>query len=114
MDRNDIGEALDIAREIGYRQGQGNYLGNLGNAYSDLGQVEKAIDYYEQALVIVREIGDRRGEGLWLWGLGYVYHQQGRKEKAIDFLSQALAILEEIKHPDAARLRNWLAELKGA
>ncbi|HUV82628.1 MAG TPA: tetratricopeptide repeat protein, partial [archaeon] len=35
-------------------------LGNLGSAYSDLGQVEKAIDYYEKALVIGREIKDPR------------------------------------------------------
>ena len=36
-------------------------LGNLGIA--SLGQVEKAIDYYQQALAISQEIGDRRGEG---------------------------------------------------
>ena len=50
-----------IAREIGDRRGEGNALGNLGIAYADLGQVEKAIGYYEQRLVIAREIGDRRG-----------------------------------------------------
>ena len=43
---------------IGDRRGEGNHLGNLGNAYSDLGQVETdgdcwgAIEYYEQALAI--------------------------------------------------------------
>ncbi|NWJ98649.1 MAG: tetratricopeptide repeat-containing protein, partial [Chloroflexi bacterium] len=31
-------------------------LGNLGNAYADLGRVEEAIGYYEQALAISREI----------------------------------------------------------
>jgi len=30
--------------------------GNLGLAYSDLGQVERAIEYYEDALTIGREI----------------------------------------------------------
>ena len=38
----------------------GVVLGNLGLAYSDLGQVEKAIEYYEQALVIGKEIKDPR------------------------------------------------------
>ncbi|MEA1895455.1 MAG: tetratricopeptide repeat protein [Euryarchaeota archaeon] len=30
--------------------------GNLGLAYSDLGQVEKAIEYYENSLTIGKEI----------------------------------------------------------
>jgi tetratricopeptide (TPR) repeat protein len=34
-----------------------------------LGQIEKAIDYYEQALAIDREIGDRSGEGIDLGNL---------------------------------------------
>jgi tetratricopeptide (TPR) repeat protein len=42
----------------------------LGNAYRDLGQVEKAIEQYEQALAIAREIGDRQSEGSWLGNLG--------------------------------------------
>ena len=40
---------LAIEREIGDRQGEGAALGNLGIAYADLGQVERAIGFYEQA-----------------------------------------------------------------
>ena len=32
-------------------------------AYADLGELRRAIEFYEQGLVIEREIGDRRGEG---------------------------------------------------
>ena len=49
-----------IAREIGDRRGEGNALGSLGNAYGDLGQVEKAIEYFEDALAIGEEIKDPR------------------------------------------------------
>jgi tetratricopeptide (TPR) repeat protein len=37
-------DALVISREIGGQRGEGNHLGNFGNAYGDLGQVEKAIE----------------------------------------------------------------------
>ncbi|MBE9542217.1 MAG: tetratricopeptide repeat protein, partial [Proteobacteria bacterium] len=40
--------------------GEGAGLGNLGLAYSDLGQEGKAIEFYEQALVIGKEIKDPR------------------------------------------------------
>ena len=71
-------QALEIAREIGDRRGEGNCLGNLGNAYADLGQVEQAIQHYQQALEIAREIGDRRGEGHDLGNLGIAYRTWAR------------------------------------
>ena len=92
-------DALVIAREIGDRRGEGNHLGNLGLTYSDLGQVEKAIEYHGAALVISREIGDRRGEGADLGNLGIAYSAHGQVEKAIEYYENALTIGKEIKDP---------------
>jgi len=88
-----------IYREIRDRRGEGAGLGNLGSAYSDLGQVEKAIEYYEQALVIAKEIGNRQGEGYQFMNLGYAYSVLEQIEKAIDFYKQALDIGKEVKDP---------------
>ena len=41
-----------------------------GEHTSDLGETEKAIEYYEHALKIAREIGDRRREGNQSWKSG--------------------------------------------
>jgi tetratricopeptide (TPR) repeat protein len=71
-------------------------LGNLGNAYSNLGEVRQAIDYYEQALAIDRENGDRLGEGGDLSNLGDRYSDLGEVRRAIDYYEQALAIHREI------------------
>ena len=58
-------------------------LGNLGSAFYRLGQVEKAIQYYEKALAIDKEIGNRREEGADLGNLGNAYRDLGQVEKAI-------------------------------
>ena len=88
-----------ITRQIGDPRAEGNALGNMGNAYVALGQVEKAITSYEQCLVIVRQIGDRRAEGHFLGNLGSAYLQLKHVEKARACWQQALRIGEEIKNP---------------
>ncbi len=74
----------------------GQLLGTLGLAYYRLGQVERAIGFYEQRLAIAREIGDRRGEGGALGNLGLAYAALGQAERAIGFYEQALGIDREI------------------
>jgi len=88
-------QALDSAREIKNRQGEGVSLGNLGLCYSSLGQIPRAIDYHEQALVISRETGDRRGKGIQLGNLGNCYADLGQITRAIDYYEQALVINRE-------------------
>ncbi|MBL7183784.1 MAG: tetratricopeptide repeat protein [Anaerolineae bacterium] len=106
--------ALEISQEIGDRRGEGADLGNLGNAYRALGQVERAIEYYEAALEIAQEIGDRRGEGNRLGNLGNAYRALGQVERAKEYLQQALAIFEEIKSPNADLVRRWLDGLENS
>ncbi len=88
--------AVAAARVVEDRHGEGIALGNLGNAYAGLGDVRRAIEYYEQRLVIAREIGDRRGEGNALGNLGVAYANLGDVRRAIEHYEQALAISREI------------------
>jgi tetratricopeptide (TPR) repeat protein len=87
-------------------------LGNLGTAYLNMGQVEKAIEYHEQALVIAKEIGDRRGEGNAFGNLGNAYSILGQVEKAIEYHKQALVIAKEIG--DRRNEGIWLGNLGSA
>jgi tetratricopeptide (TPR) repeat protein len=87
---------LTSARRLKNRGSEGAALGNLGIAYSNLGDNRQAIDLYEQRLVIAREIGDRRGEGAALGNLGLAYMNLGDYRKAIDLYEQQLVIAREI------------------
>jgi tetratricopeptide (TPR) repeat protein len=88
--------ALAAARQLKDQRYEGNALGSLGLAYSELGQTQRAIQFHEQYLNISRELGDRRGEGNALGNLGIAYGNLGETERAIQFYEQALTIAREI------------------
>ncbi|HST20853.1 MAG TPA: tetratricopeptide repeat protein [Blastocatellia bacterium] len=75
---------------------KGSSLGNLGTAYFNLCQYQKAIPCYEQALTNSREIGNRSGEAAWLGNLGICYAHLGQTARAIDYYEQALALHRKI------------------
>jgi len=100
--------ALTAAQAIEHRENEGKILGDLGGAYFNLSEFEKAIDYHQQALSISQEIGDRQREGNHLGNLGLVYSDLGEVEKAIDYHQQALSISQEIgdRQGEGAHLSN--------
>jgi tetratricopeptide (TPR) repeat protein len=104
---------LTIAREIGDRRGEGADLNNLGLAYTDLGELQRALESYEQSLAIKREIGDWRGEGNTLWNMNLVLAKLGDHSRAIAHAEAALKIFEQIEDPNAAMVREKLAEWRG-
>ena len=85
-------------------------IGSLGNAYRDLGEVRKAIEYYDEALRIAKEIEDKQGEGACLGNLGIAYHILGEVRKAIEYYDEALRIAKEIGDKRSEEL--WLKNLR--
>ena len=68
----------------------------MGNAYLNLGQYPKAIEFYQQSLAIKKELGDRQGQANSLNNLGNAYLNLGQYPKAIKFHQQSLAIFQEL------------------
>ena len=85
------------ARQLNNRDNEGAALCILGLAYADLGETQRAIQFFEQALLIDRELGDRRGEGANLGNLGNAYTGLGETQRSIHFYEQALVIAREIR-----------------
>jgi tetratricopeptide (TPR) repeat protein len=101
------------ARRVGNRGAEGAHLGNLGNAYADLGEPRRAMEYYEHQLVITKEIGDRRGEGNACWNMGLAYEKVGQRDRAMAQAEAALRIKEQIEDPNAEKVRRRLAAWRG-
>ncbi len=71
---------------------QGLAFHQLGYIFDELGEKQKALDYYNQALSIRRAVGNRTSEATTLNNIGHVYSNLGEKQKALDYYNQSLLI----------------------
>lgn len=68
-------------------------LNNIGLIYSDQGNLEQALEFYNQSLEIKKTIqGDKphKNIAVTLNNIGVIYKKQGNLEKAIEFYNQSL------------------------
>ena len=100
--------ALAAAKRLKDRRGEGVALNNLGVAYEDLGETQRAIQFYEQHLAMARDLDYRKSEGIALGNLGRAYHRLRETQRAIQFYEQRLAIAREIgdRRGEGAALNN--------
>ena len=89
--------ALGAARYLGFEAAESAHLGDLGVAHENLGDTEKAMEYYTQGLEHSRSHEDRPGERDILGKLGDFYYQLGDLAKAIEHFELALPIAREVK-----------------
>jgi DNA-binding response OmpR family regulator/tetratricopeptide (TPR) repeat protein len=107
--------ALAAAQNLDDRNGEARILTRLGIAYGGVGEIQRAITYYQQALGIARTIGDRYCEGVALNSLGISHLVLGKTSRAIVYYQQALGIARTIgdRRYEAMALNN-LGEAYGA
>jgi tetratricopeptide (TPR) repeat protein len=87
--------ALAAARQLKDRAFEGRHLGSLGSAHTAVGEMDEAIELFNQQLAIARETGDRNAEGSALGNLGSANLVIGEIRHAIDLFEQALTIFRE-------------------
>jgi tetratricopeptide (TPR) repeat protein len=87
---------LEIARQIGDRKGEGNYLGNLATIYTGQKDYIGALRLHEEALVIARRVFDRANEGNQLGNIAEVHLEMGNLAKASRAAKNALSLAKEI------------------
>lgn len=85
-------QALQLVRQSGDRQTEGNVLVSVGATLNDRGSYAQAQHYLNQALAVFREIGDRHGQAVALQQLGLATDKQHHYDRARQFYLQALAI----------------------
>lgn len=87
---------LTAARRLNRRDAERRALGNLGAAYHHLGDIGRAIDFYNQSLDISRETGDRVNEWRTLLNMGVIHKDLDDPRDALELYERALAFFREI------------------
>ncbi len=84
--------ALKLRDELGLHAGQAVMLNAMGNAHNALGDLTKALAYYNEALPLARAAKDLNAEGDILHNLGMLYQTTGEQQKALEVGNLGLEI----------------------
>lgn len=87
-------KTLSIALE--YDVGQFTALSHIGNAWADIGDFSKALDFFKNALALSEKIGDKKIQSNAFNRLGSIYRSLEDYPTAIDYYIKCLQIREEI------------------
>ncbi len=89
-DSNEI-DPIVISQKISISQN------NLGLLYEDMGDLEKAIEFFYRSLVEKEKSNERAGIPTCYNNIGEIYLKRGRLEKAIQLFEQAIKTAEDVK-----------------
>jgi len=89
-------QALVYWRRAGNQEGVGLTLANIGSYYSDQGNPEEALRYYEDGLAILKEVGIPFRIATCLNNIGSVQRVMGDVEAARINLQEALTLRREL------------------
>lgn len=87
--------ALTIARDINSKVDELRVLTNYANALTDLGELDKALEMYEQAFDLHKAIREGVPPFILLHNMGYLNHQQGKFLEAERYFKESLLFSEE-------------------
>ena len=88
--------ALVLWRKLGGKKWQALMLTGIGGVHDNLGEKQKALQFYNQALPLLRAVGDRGGEATARNNIGGVHSDLGEKQKALQFYNQALPLFRAV------------------
>ena len=97
-----------LLEKVRDKQEKANILTELGRIFYHLGEINKALKYYEKALKLNEELGSKKGMANQLGNMGNVYEIKGELDKALKYYGKGLKLDEELgsKEGIAANLGN--------
>lgn len=114
--------SLKTFRELGFRSNEGIQLGNLGNMYAEVGQLDVAQRCFNAALSIHQLTGNKYSEAHCVRQLGDIALYRSHTSQAQELYERALSQMaqfgwlwdEALIHGDLAVVRALIGDLNGA
>ena len=91
-------KALKIAEKNNFIEDKAKILGNIGLAYVNLGDYDKAIEYGLDALKMFEECGNKIDIAKCNTNIGLLFIKIEEPDKALKYMNEALKLFIELKH----------------
>ena len=102
-------QALALSEEIEYQTGIAYSLNNIGVIHQNIGNLDKALGYFQQSLKLHRAIDNQDGIASTLGNIGIIYSRKSDLERALNYFTEAHEIIEP--SGDEKRMINSLSNL---
>ncbi|MGC9365900.1 MAG: tetratricopeptide repeat protein [bacterium] len=90
---------MQVRKIIGDKKGVANASINIGNIYSNLGNIEQAKKWINQGLKLAEDLKDLHVLALGYGYLELIYYDQGQYQAAMDHLNQAEVYIKKMANP---------------
>jgi tetratricopeptide (TPR) repeat protein len=94
-------EALTLSRQEQDNEKEAKSLHYIGIGNANLGNYEKALEYYYQAIDMHKRIGDSRGIGLLTISIGNIFWYHSDFEESLEYYNRALKLFAELNDKKA-------------
>jgi two-component system NtrC family sensor kinase len=92
--------ALELARKIQFRKGEGRALNSLAHNLRDNGEFPQALSYALQAVKIAQIHQDQQGEAQAVFNTGLIYSGLSQYKQALDAFREAEKSFRSISHEE--------------
>ena len=89
-----------LLEKVRDKQEKANILTELGTIFYYLGEINKALKYYEKALELHEELSRKEGMAVVLGNIGVIYKIKGELDKAQEYYEKALELDEQLGRKD--------------
>ena len=103
-------KSLEMKLSIGDSVGAATTMNNMAMYYRDIGQTEKALDFYSQVLRIKQNIQDHASISMAYLNLGELFYQKEDYEKSLDYYRKALKEADKKRNEEARE--NYIKDLR--